>query len=245
MSAELQNPARQLPLSINTAIPTIILCFVATNAAYYILLPWDVIATSDSVAVTAIKRLLGPAFGIVAAVLICLVVAGSLLGNSFVASRMTVAAANKQWLPQVLGYTGHIRSRSEPQDDDNSISKASQKSDAPLNALMLSSILSALYILLGDFRALLTLNGLGEYSFFLLTVVGAIILRFREPDLQRPYRPWLLLPIIFTIVSAFVVVRGAVFAPVQALILCLLWVLGIVFYLVRSRWAGGKRGQEV
>ena len=96
-------------------------------------------------------------------------------------------------------------------------------------------ILSALYILLGNFRALLTFNGLGEYSFFFLTVLGAIILRFKEPDLRRPYKPFILIPVIFAIVSGFVVVRGAVFAPVQAVILVVLWIIGIGFYWLRRR----------
>jgi L-type amino acid transporter 9 len=51
VAAELQNPRRQLPLSINTAIPTIILCYVAANAVYYVLLPWDVVSTTDAAAV--------------------------------------------------------------------------------------------------------------------------------------------------------------------------------------------------
>lgn len=53
VSAELRSPARQLPLAINTAIPTIVLCFITANAAYYILLPWDVVSTTDSVAVVS------------------------------------------------------------------------------------------------------------------------------------------------------------------------------------------------
>uniref|UniRef100_A0A8H7KC00 Amino acid permease/ SLC12A domain-containing protein n=1 Tax=Bionectria ochroleuca TaxID=29856 RepID=A0A8H7KC00_BIOOC len=56
ISSELKNPGKQLPLTINTAIPTIFLCFIVANAAYYILLPWDTVSTSDSVAVTAISR---------------------------------------------------------------------------------------------------------------------------------------------------------------------------------------------
>lgn len=54
VSAELSAPARQLPLAINSSIPTIILCFIAANAAYYILLPWDVVSTTDSVAVVCL-----------------------------------------------------------------------------------------------------------------------------------------------------------------------------------------------
>lgn len=188
---------------------------------------------------TAITHLLGPVAGVIAAVLICLVVAGSLLGNSFVAGRMIVAASNSNWLPRFLGIIGRLRSPSAengpslPSDAETS----SGKSDAPINAIVLSTALPIFYILFGDFRALLTFNGLGEYTFFLLTVLGAIILRFREPGLRRPYKPSIIIPITFAIVSGFVVVRGAIFAPVQALLLLSLWIIGVGCYEVRKRWA--------
>lgn len=82
-------------------------------------------------------------------------------------------------------------------------------------------------------RILLTLNGLAEYAFFFLTVFGAIMLRHREPDLPRPVKPFILIPILFAIISGFVVVRGAFFAPVQAAILVAVWLLGAVYYYVR------------
>jgi L-type amino acid transporter 9 len=151
------------------------------------------------------------------------VVAGSLLGNSFVASRMAVAAANKSWLPSFLGLVGQFTS------------KSTSKSDAPLNALLLSSVVSTFYILFGNFRALLTFNGLGEYSFFFLTTAGALVLRWKEPGLKRPYKPWVVVPGIFVVVSGFVVVRGAIFAPVQAGILVGVWVLGVGLWFIRRR----------
>jgi amino acid transporter len=128
----------------------------------------------------------------VAAIFICLVVAGSLLGNSFVAGRMAVAASNQNWLPRFLGVVGRVGPEREIVPDDTQ--KASE-SDAPINALILSTVLGAIYILLGNFRALLTFNGLGEYTFFFLTVLGAIILRYREPQLERPYKPFVLIPV--------------------------------------------------
>ncbi|KAI1100464.1 amino acid transporter [Jackrogersella minutella] len=241
ISAELKSPARQLPLAINTAVPTILLCFITANAAYYILLPWDVVSTTDSVAVTAITRLLGRGFGIVAAILICLVVAGSLLGNSFVAGRMAVAAANMNWFPRIFASVGHIglkpRAEEEQASPQGQNPQPTTRSDAPINAITLSAVLSALYILLGNFRALLTFNGLGEYSFFFLTVLGAIVLRFREPGLRRPYKPFILVPIVFAIVSGFVVIRGAFFAPALALVVIIVWIIGLGFYWVRKRLA--------
>jgi amino acid transporter len=184
---------------------------------------------------TAITRLLGPGFGIVAATLVCLVVAGALLGNSFVVGRMTVAAANKNWLPRFLGLVGQFRPESNLNSESTNSPK-SIKSDAPFNALFLSTILSTLYIIFGNFRALLTFNGLGEYSFLFLTISGAIALRFREPELYRPYKPFILIPAIFAVVSGFVVVRGAVFAPVQAAILVVVWIIGTGFYQTRRAW---------
>jgi amino acid transporter len=179
---------------------------------------------------------MGPAFSIVAAVLVCLVVAGALLGNSFVAGRMTVAAANMNWLPRFFAVVGKIGTRPDSNSDSPDSTKSSQ-SDAPINSLLLSTVLSTLYILFGNFRALLTFNGLGEYTFFFLTVLGAIVLRYREPDLRRPYKPFVLIPAIFVVVSGFVVVRGAVFAPLQAIVLIIVWVLGIGFYWARRRLA--------
>ncbi|KAI1290700.1 amino acid/polyamine transporter I [Xylaria venustula] len=246
ISAELSSPAKQLPLAINSAIPTIVFCFLTANAAYYILLPWDVVSTTDSVAVTSITRLLGQGFGIVAAILICLVVAGSLLGNSFVAGRMAVAAANQDWFPTLFAKLGQvgIRKRAEQESTTSEATAGTSSSpdtvaasDAPINAIILNAVLSALYILLGNFRALLTFNGLGEYSFFFLTVLGAIVLRVREPGLRRPYRPFVLIPVVFAVVSGFVVVRGAIFEPILAAVLIGLWFIGGVVYWGRRELA--------
>lgn len=84
-------------------------------------------------------------------------------------------------------------------------------------------------------RILLTLNGLAEYAFFFLTVLGAIILRYREPELPRPVKPFILVPILFAVISGFVVIRGAVFAPIQAVVLVGIWAFGLVFYYLRIR----------
>ncbi|KAL2271381.1 hypothetical protein VTJ83DRAFT_752 [Remersonia thermophila] len=238
ISAELSNPARQLPLAFNTALATVLLCFLTANASYYVLLPWDVVSTTDSVAVTAINRLLGPGFGIVAAVLICFVVAGSLISSYFVAGRMIVAAANRGWLPQLLGVVGSIgtaKPRTEASAPNAAVpAEAAPASDAPINALVLTTVATSIYILVGNFRALLTFNGLGEYTFFFLVVLGALVLRWREPELERPYKTSIANPVAFALVSGFVVVRGAVFAPTQTLALLGLWALGLGYYWART-----------
>ncbi|KAF2738936.1 amino acid transporter [Polyplosphaeria fusca] len=238
VAAELRNPTKQLPLAINTAIPTIIVCYVAANAVYYVLLPWKIVSITDAAAVTAVTHFLGKGVAYFATVLICLVVLGSALGNSFVVGRMTVAASNKTWLPSFLGTIGQIGpwkvSRGDAEDEG--ADAAMDRGESPINALVLSTILSAVYILGANMRILLTFNGLGEYTFFFLTVLGEIILRWREPDLQRPVKPFILVPIVFALISGFVVVRGAIFAPVQAAVLICIWCAGMLFYFAGRRW---------
>jgi len=182
-----------------------------------------------------VTHFLGKGVAYFATALICLVIAGSALGNSFVAGRMTVAAANNNWIPRLLGTVGQIGTfkTTKAAVADESAEDAMDQGESPINALILNTVLSAVYILLGNMRILLTLNGLAEYAFFFLTVLGAIILRFREPNLPRPVKPFFAIPILFAIISGFVVVRGAVFAPVQAAILVGIWIAGALFYYVR------------
>lgn len=133
VAAELKKPSSQLPLAVNTAIPTIIVCYVAANAVYYILLPWKVVSTTDAAAVTAVTHFLGKGVAYFATVLICLVILGSLLGNSFVAGRMTVAAANKNWLPSILGTVGKIGTwKASRGVEDESADDAMDKGESPM-----------------------------------------------------------------------------------------------------------------
>jgi len=101
------------------------------------------------------------------------------------------------------------------------------------NALAL--VLTLVYILTGSFRALLTFVGMSNWVFYVSTVLGLIILRRREPGLHRPYRPTIVLPIIFVVAGTFIIVRSAMFAPVQGGVLAGLLVLGAVISMVRTR----------
>lgn len=66
------------------------------------------------------------------------------------------------------------------------------------------------------------------------------MLRFREPGLKRPYKPLLVIPGTFAVVSGFVVVRGAVFASVQSAVLVAVWIVGVGFYLGKKLWMRGS-----
>jgi L-type amino acid transporter 9 len=91
------------------------------------------------------------------------------------------------------------------------------------------------YICTGNFRALLTFVGMAVWVFYVSTVVGLLILRRREPQLDRPYRPNIALPIIFVIVGTLVIIRSAIFAPLQSGLLAGLLILGALVSRLRAR----------
>lgn len=101
-------------------------------------------------------------------------------------------------------------------------------------ANILALIVTLVYILTGSFRALLTFVGMAEWVFYVSTVVGLIILRRREPDLARPYRPTLVLPIVFVVVGTLVIIRSAIFAPVQSGVLAGLLLMGTLVSKLRG-----------
>jgi L-type amino acid transporter 9 len=101
------------------------------------------------------------------------------------------------------------------------------------NALAL--LVTLVYILTGSFRTLLTFVGMAQWIFYVSTVVGLLILRLREPQLERPYRPSVVLPITFVVVGTLVIIRTALFAPVQSGVLVALLVAGALVSRMRSR----------
>ena len=121
--------------------------------------------------------------------------------------------------------------------------RSNSTADAPVNAIIFTTVCTIIYIFFGNFRALVTFNGLAEYTFFFLTMIGAIILRIREPQLHRPYKPVIFAPIVFALVSGLVVARGAIFAPRQAVVLVAVWVMGLGLYRERREWRRRREGK--
>jgi APA family basic amino acid/polyamine antiporter len=82
-------------------------------------------------------------------------------------------------------------------------------------------------------------NYVGSVLLFwsLLAVLGVIVLRFREPDLARPYRTWgyPVTPIIFAIITLFCLVQNSEIHLRETLIGAATVLIGIPIYLWASR----------
>lgn len=106
------------------------------------------------------------------------------------------------------------------------------KSRAPVNAILLIGMLSCVYAVSGTYVQILTVVAFVAHVFICLAVAGVIVLRIREPDLERPYRVWgyPFTPIAFIVVSAVYLGNLAINNTTGALIGTAIVLAGLPFY---------------
>jgi amino acid transporter len=242
---------------IHTSLPLVILCYLLANVSYFLVLPTDIIESSNTVAVAFGSQVFGP----VGSLILALFVAGSCFGalnaTTFTSGRLVYAAGKEGYLPSLFGNIGlgksHRAIRLHSLNANPSKSKIPRKlvdwfadADAgffftPISAMALNAALTAAYILVGSFDTLVTFYGVAGYTFYFQTVLGLIILRVREPDLERPYKTWITTPIIFCCVSLFLLSRAVFAEPIQTLLVVAFMVVGLVIWFA---WVGRRRNKE-
>ncbi|KAK5944806.1 hypothetical protein PMZ80_002006 [Knufia obscura] len=262
VTGEFKNPSRDLPKVLHTAMPAVILCYLLANVSYIFVLPFADMNKSNAVAVQFGSKVFGPIGALLLALVVSLSAFGALNATTFTSGRLVYAAGREGYLPDLFGRIGlsstNEQQRYTPQKlrTRNSMRKAVERiagdSDGtlfltPIPALVLNLLLTTIYIIIGEFRTLITFYGCAGYSFYFLTVLGLIVLRIREPNLERPYKTWIVTPVVFCCVSLFLVSRAVVNEPVQAMVVVAFVVAGIPVYFWRVAGRdgrGGRRGEE-
>jgi len=69
------------------------------------------------------------------------------------------------------------------------------------------------------------------------TVLGVFVLRWRQPELERPFRTWLypLTPLVFLGITGWTLLYIVLQRPVEAMISVGIVVSGALFYLLSRR----------
>ena len=259
---EFLHPTRDLPRVIHTAMPLVILSYLLANVAYIFVLPTSVISSSNTIAVQFGSVVFGP----VGALVLALTVSGSCIGAlnaaTFTSGRLVYAAGKEGFLPGLLGHIGmpgssQTHSPSQTHSRSRRISWVSRTVTSligdeegglgftPINAMLFNALLTSVYIIVGEFGTLITFYGVAGYTFYFLTVLGLIILRVREPYLERPYRTWISTPIIFCCVSLFLLSRAVFAKPGQTMVVLAFVAAGVPVYFWRVKGRGRTlKGQE-
>ncbi|KAK6511651.1 hypothetical protein TWF481_000560 [Arthrobotrys musiformis] len=232
ITGEMKNPARDLPRVIHSAMPLVISCYLLANVSYFFVLPSSVIASSTTVAVRFGTTVFGSVGGILFALAVSISCLGALNATTFTSGRLVYVAGKQGYLPKVFGRLG-IKSANTTTTTVRVPIFGTSYTRTPIFAMLLNGVLTSFFIIIGSFEALIAFYGVAGYSFYFLTVLGLIVLRYREPGLERPYRCWITTPIVFCCVSLFLVSRGVFGAPVQTGGVVIFVMVGVVVFWVR------------
>ncbi|CAO3685773.1 unnamed protein product [Umbelopsis ramanniana] len=217
VSGEMKDPNRDLPRVIFIGIPTVIMFYLFANIAYLAVLPSSVVAHTNTVAMDFGKKLFGTAGGILFALCVALSCFGTANATVFTSSRIVFVSAKQGHIPAFFG-------------------KVSSKRQTPQTAIVLLAILSMIMIIPGSFKTLVNFYSVCAWLFYFLAVLALIVLRFKEPELKRPYKVWLSTPVLFCIVALFLFVMPFIEAPMESFAALGFTALAVPFWLVRVKY---------
>jgi amino acid transporter len=177
-------------------------------------------------ALTPIGRLIGePDFGLLTA---------SVIGTGeggLICFGLISAITAMMWIgPRVTMVMG---------EDLSALSYFAKKSAScvPARALVLQLGVATFLLLTQSFERVLEFVQFSLLSCSLIAVIGVIVLRIRQPGLPRPFRVWAypLTPLIFAVVTMFILVYLVREKPVQSLAGLALMATGLVVYALSPK----------
>jgi len=189
ISGEMDNPKKNVVRSMVLGTSAVMVLYLLVNFVYLNTLNRDSIAfaLNDRVAVVASEQIFGSGIGtIVMAVLVMISTFGCINGLVLAGSRVFQTMAK-----------------------DGMFFKAAitnNKNGVPEKSLWMQGIWASVLCLSGQYGNLLDMISFVIVLFYMITVFGVIYLRFKQPNLERPYKAWLypITPIVYLLIgSAF------------------------------------------
>ncbi len=219
-AGEVQNPKRNLPLSLALGTGIVILLYISVNFIYLGTLTFDQIksAPSDRVGTLALEQMFhGNGAGLMA-IAILISTFGCCNGLILSGARVYYAMAKDKLFFKATG-------------------KVHPKYHTPKNALIVQGIWTCVLCLSGTYNDLLNYVIFAVLVFYILTIAGLFVLRRTEPNAERPYRAfgYPILPAIYIVMALFIDVVLLLYKPEYTWPGLIIVLLGIPVYLIWSR----------
>ncbi len=225
IAAEVKNPSRNLPLSLAFGAGLVVLLYTLANVAYLRILP----ITGDPNGTTAIARgiefasqgRVGTAvaevvFGSAGAVVmaIAILISGFGCNNGLILSgaRIYYAMAKDRLFFRSCGKVN--------------------RHHAPGAALIVQAIWCSVLCLSGTYNQLLDFLIFAVLIFYILTLGGLFVLRWKRPNMERPYRAigYPFLPALYLIMAVFLEIQLLRYKPQYTWPGLIIVVLGVPVY---------------
>ena len=232
-AGEIENPKRNLPLSLAMGTGVVLLLYILCNFVYLSVLPMAGSASATTLAGKGIQfaaedrvatAVMQVAFGGIGAKLM----AGAILISTFGCINGLLLAGARVYY--AMSRDGLFF---------KSVGKLSPKSNAPVNSLWVQWGWTCLLCLSGSYGQLLDYVIFAVLIFYILTIFGLFVLRRTRPDAVRPYKAfgYPVLPALYIVMAMWICVVLLRYKPQYTWPGLILVVLGIPVYLVWKRSA--------
>ena len=242
IAEEVRNPRRNIPLALFGGIGLLIVLYLSVNIAYHgVLTMSEVSASGEEVAQAMIQKLLEPygetlaSWGVViiSAVIMCSTF-GGINSNLLNGPRVTFAMGRDDVFFRQLGRV-HVNYRTP------AIAIAVQ-------AVMAVLLVIASGVLVETFESFKDRNIFGMLTdyvifsasiFYMLAVFAVIVLRYKHPDWERPYRTlgYPVVPLLYLSFYSWFLYQIYDYKPFEAQVGIGLIVLGLPVYYAWRAWA--------
>jgi len=222
VAAEVKRPKRNIVRALVLGTVAVTLLYLLVNAAFLYALGYAGLATSDAVAADAVATVFPEVGARLISAVVCISALGVVNGLIFTGARISYAVGAEHRAFRVLG-------------------KWDRQRGTPARALLLQGALAVgLVVVLGSFLDAILYTAAAIYLFYLATSLAVIVLRFKEPHVERPYRVtgYPLTTLVFAGVCAFLIYGSIMYKPLLSAV-----ALGIIFLGLPIYWlTGGSRG---
>jgi len=200
IASEVRKPETTLPRALALGTLITIGAYLALNVLYLYAMPVEALRGVIQVGEQTSRALFGPAAAWCVSVLIALSIAS--------AFNVMILAGGRIYFAMACDGVFFARA-----------AQMHPRFHTPGNALLLQAIWASILILSGTFEQLLTYSTVVIISFSAITVSAVFVLRWRRPNLPRPYRvwgyPWL--PALYVVGSIGIFVNALWERPVECL----------------------------
>jgi basic amino acid/polyamine antiporter, APA family len=230
-AGEVKNPKRNLPISLALGTGVVITLYIAANFIYLGVLPLIgdpngatvfargiQYATSDRVGTAVMQEMFGLTGAKLMAIAIMISTFGCCNGLILAGARVYYAMAKDKLFFKSAG-------------------EVHPKYHSPRNALIVQGIWTCLLALSGSYGQLLDYIIFAVLVFYILTIAGLFVLRFKQPQAERPYKAvgYPVLPAIYIVMALFIDVVLLRYKPQYTWPGLIIVLLGIPVYLIWSR----------
>ncbi len=213
---EIKQPSRNLPKSLFMGSLIVLTLYVLLNYVFLYTVPMSDLDGKVEVGFLSATVIFGEVGGKMMSLIIATLLISTVSAMVFVGPRISMTMGEDMPLFQWLG-------------------KKSGR-NIPVNAIIFQMMITLVFIYTSSFEQVLIYASFMLTLFTTLTVLGVIVLRFKAPGLDRPYRTWgyPITPLIYVVLNVWIMVYVFIDKTQESLIGIGIALVGLILYALNS-----------